>query len=140
MRFVVQKHNAKKAGLHYDFRLEGVITPGFFDSWVIPKLAVDQACRLAIMVEPHSESCAYFEGTYGPGYGEGTVEIWDQGTYEIIEKNDTNIKVLLSGTRLNGRFELKLKENNNWLLFEKKSTPVPKLNGILDAWQNRKKK
>ena len=106
-RFVVQEHDAKKAGLHYDFRLEEVMTKGHFDSWVVPRLAFPQAVRLAIPVEPHTEACSYFVGTYGPGYGEGTVEIWDRGTYTVIEKTDGMIKFSLEGKRLNGIFELK---------------------------------
>ena len=120
-RFVVQEHDAKKAGLHYDFRLEEVMTKGHFDSWVVPRLAFPQAVRLAIPVEPHTEACSYFVGTYGPGYGEGTVEIWDRGTYTVIEKTDGMIKFSLEGKRLNGIFELKLKPDGNWLLIEKDS-------------------
>lgn len=116
-RFVVQAHNAKRAGLHYDFRLE---KDGIFKSWVIPKLAQQQRCKLAIQVADHSEKCAYFEGEYGPGYGEGTVEVWDEGTYEAEQQSWGKWKFTLAGNKLSGDFTLirKRGSDKHWFLIE----------------------
>ena len=108
-RFVVQKHNAKRAGLHYDFRLEDPECEGNFLSWVVPKLAEQKRCCLAIQVEDHSEDCAYFEGEYGPGYGEGPVEVWDQGEYEIEYESLHKKTIILSGEKLEGKYQLNRK-------------------------------
>lgn len=116
-RFVVQKHDAIRAGLHYDFRLE---KDGVFKSWVIPKLAQQQRCKLAIQVADHSEECAYFEGNYGPGYGEGSIKVWDQGTYELVSENWGKWKIILHGKRLTGNFTLVRKKGSteHWFLID----------------------
>ena len=120
MRFVVQEHNARKAGLHWDFRLEDPECEGNFLSWVIPKLTVKQRCKLAIKVADHSEECAYFEGTYAPGYGEGTVKIWDEGTCKFTEEDHRKIKFQLDGEKLNGSFLLTRKKGSeeHWFLIQ----------------------
>ena len=49
-------------------------------------------------------STATFEGEIPKGeYGAGTVEIWDKGTYELIEeKKNGGLTVRLHGERLKG--------------------------------------
>jgi hypothetical protein len=50
---------------------------------------------------------ASFEGEIPPGqYGAGTVRIWDRGTYETEKWTDEEIKVVLHGSRVSGRYVL----------------------------------
>jgi bifunctional non-homologous end joining protein LigD len=126
--FVVQRHAARR--LHYDFRLE---RDGVLASWAVPKgvpLEPGQQ-HLAVHVEDHPFEYATFEGEIPKGqYGAGTVEIWDQGTYELLdEKKDGGLTVRLEGKRLNGAWALvpaKLSgDPKNWLLLRKKDESAP---------------
>jgi len=99
--FVVQRHDARN--LHYDFRLE---RDGALASWAVPKgVPLEPGVRvLAVHVEDHPLDYASFEGEIPKGnYGAGSVEIWDRGTYELVEeKRDGSLTVRLHGQRLEG--------------------------------------
>ncbi|MBA2460215.1 MAG: DNA ligase D [Actinobacteria bacterium] len=123
--FVVQRHDATR--LHYDFRLE---RNGALASWAVPKgvpLAPGTQ-HLAVHVEDHPLSYGDFEGEIPKGnYGAGTVEIWDQGTYELVEeKRDGGLTVHLHGERLEGLWALvpaRLSgDPKNWLLIRKRDS------------------
>jgi bifunctional non-homologous end joining protein LigD len=121
--FVVQRHDARR--LHYDFRLE---RDGALASWAVPKgVPLEPSQRaLAVHVEDHPLDYAGFEGEIPKGqYGAGTVEIWDSGTYELVEeKKDGGLTVRLHGKRLDGTWTLvpaKLDgDPKNWLLIKKR--------------------
>lgn len=118
--FVVQKHRATH--LHYDFRLE---MNGVLKSWAIPKIPPKSTGikRLAIQVNDHDLAYAKFEGTIPKGhYGAGTVEIWDTGTYELIEKTKNKIIFKLNGKKLKGVYCLVIFKKAGakaWLFFKK---------------------
>ena len=101
----MQRHDARR--LHYDFRLE---RNGALASWAVPK---------GVPLEPGSapspstsritrSTTQRFEGEIPKGnYGAGTVEIWDTGTYELVEeKRDGGLTVRLHGERLDGTWTL----------------------------------
>jgi bifunctional non-homologous end joining protein LigD len=121
--FVVQRHDARR--LHYDFRLE---RNGALASWAVPKgVPIEPGQQhLAVHVEDHPLEYASFEGEIPKGeYGAGTVEIWDRGTYELVEeKRDGGLTVRLHGKRLDGTYALvpaKLSgDPKNWLIIRKK--------------------
>ncbi|HET7857459.1 MAG TPA: DNA ligase D [Gaiellaceae bacterium] len=126
--FVVQRHDARR--LHYDFRLE---RDGALASWAVPKgvpLEPGQQ-HLAVHVEDHPLEYATFEGEIPKGeYGAGTVEIWDSGTYELLEeKPNGGLTVRLHGKRLEGTYALvpaKLSgDPKNWLILRKRDDSVP---------------
>jgi bifunctional non-homologous end joining protein LigD len=120
--FVIHRHDATR--LHYDLRLE---MNGALASWAVPKglpLVVGEK-HLAVHVEDHPLSYGSFEGRIPAGeYGAGTVEIWDRGTYELVEeKKDGGLTVHLRGDHLDGVWTLvpaKLGGDvKNWLLLRK---------------------
>ena len=127
--FVVQRHDARR--LHYDFRLE---RDGVLLSWAVPKgVPLEPGTQhLAVHVEDHPLTYATFEGEIPAGnYGAGTVEIWDQGTYELVEeKPNGGMTVQLNGERLNGPWTLvpaKLGgDPKNWLIVKKKTDEAPR--------------
>ena len=120
--FVVQRHAARR--LHYDLRLE---RHGALASWAVPKgVPLERGERhLAVHVEDHPLDYAGFEGEIPAGqYGAGTVEIWDRGTYELLEeKRGGGLTVRLRGERLHGVWTLvpaRLDgDPKNWLLLRK---------------------
>jgi bifunctional non-homologous end joining protein LigD len=121
-RFVVQEHEATR--LHYDFRLE---MDGVLRSWAIPKGPSMNPAekRLAVAVEDHVLEHADYEGIIPEGsYGSGPVVIWDQGSYELLEKGDDKLSFQLKGKKLKGDFALvrlkKSRSGNDWLLMKKK--------------------
>ena len=121
--FVVQRHDARR--LHYDLRLE---RDGVLASWAVPKGVPLEPGRqhLAVHVEDHPLEYGDFEGEIPKGqYGAGTVEIWDRGTYELLEeKRDGGLTFRLHGERLDGVWALvpaKLSgDPKNWLVIKKR--------------------
>jgi DNA ligase D-like protein (predicted 3'-phosphoesterase) len=117
--YLIQKHAATH--LHYDLRLE---MDGVLKSWAIPKEPPSAlgVRRLAVQVEDHPVEYANFEGTIPEGeYGAGTVEIWDRGTYKLIDRKEDKLIVEISGNRLKGAYVLvRFKDRKNWLFFKKK--------------------
>jgi bifunctional non-homologous end joining protein LigD len=122
-RFVIQKHRA--SALHYDFRLEiGDTMP----SWAVPKgPSFDpKQRRLAMQVEDHPLEYAGFEGIIPEGeYGGGTVMIWDEGRYEMLDDVDPaaalkkgELRFILHGKKLTGRWTLVRTGSNKWLLIK----------------------
>jgi bifunctional non-homologous end joining protein LigD len=125
--FVVQRHDARS--LHYDFRLE---RDGALASWAVPKgvpLEPGQQ-HLAVHVEDHPLDYAGFEGEIPKGqYGAGTVEIWDRGTYELVEeKPNGGLTVRLHGEKLEGTWALVPAhlsgDEKNWLILRKRDDGV----------------
>jgi DNA ligase D-like protein (predicted 3'-phosphoesterase) len=118
--FVIQKHHARN--LHWDFRLE---MDGVLKSWAVPKEPPTEPGlkRLAVQVEDHELEYADFEGDIPEGeYGAGKVEIWDNGTYELIDRKPKKIAFELHGAKLEGKYTLVQfgKEEKNWLFFKAK--------------------
>jgi bifunctional non-homologous end joining protein LigD len=130
--FVVQRHDARR--LHYDFRLE---RDGALASWAVPKgvpLEPGQQ-HLAVHVEDHPLDYATFEGEIPQGqYGAGSVEIWDTGTYELVEeKPNGGLTVRLHGKRLEGTWSLVPAhlsgDEKNWLILRKRDDKAPARSG-----------
>ncbi|MBP6377958.1 MAG: DNA ligase D [Kaistella sp.] len=136
LKFVIQRHAASR--LHYDFRLE---MDGVLKSWAVPKgpSLNPEDKRLAMMVEDHPFAYRTFEGSIPEGnYGAGELEIWDEGTYEPLEKvkgktddlmmqhelHTGSLKFILYGQKLKGEFALvKIKNAESgdpWLLIKHK--------------------
>lgn len=126
--FVIQKHDASHT--HFDLRLE---IGGVLVSWAIPKgPSLDpKKKRLAIRTENHPLEYAQFEGVIPKdNYGAGTVMIWDTGTFEpyISSHKKTpalktqlkkgHIKIVFSGSIIQGAFTLIRTHNDQWLLIK----------------------
>ena len=117
--YLIQKHAATH--LHYDLRLE---MDGVLKSWAIPKEPPVESGvrRLAVQVEDHPLAYATFEGAIPEGeYGAGTVEIWDRGTFKILDRKEDKFILEIKGEKLRGTYVLvRFKDKKNWLFFKKK--------------------
>lgn len=118
--YVIQEHHAKK--LHWDLRFEIDDT---LKSWALPKIPpqTEGEKRLAVAVDDHPIEYALFEGDIPAGnYGAGKVKIWDNGTFDILEKEPRKIVMDVKGKKLKGRYcLLHFKPNErNWLFFKLK--------------------
>jgi DNA ligase D-like protein (predicted 3'-phosphoesterase) len=125
---VIQKHAART--LHYDFRLE---VDGVLVSWAVPKgpSTDPREKRLAVQVEDHALAYADFEGLIGPGYGEGSVIVWDTGPYENLAEDESmadavargHVSVWLHGRKLRGGYTLQRTSGGRkpkWLLIKRR--------------------
>lgn len=122
-RFVVHEHHARR--LHWDVRLE---REGVLASWAVPKGPPDspRQNRLAVHTEDHPLEYLDFHGTIPAGeYGAGKMSVWDTGTYLAEKWQDDEVIVVLSGTRLNGRYALIRTEGDQWLMHLMKDQPAP---------------
>ena len=122
-RFVVHLHFATHK--HWDFRLE---LDNTLKSWAVPKEPPRKGGikRLPVQVDDHPTSYIDFQGVIEEGYGKGSVEIWDKGKFELIDKKDGKIVFNLHGKRMKGEYVLlrfktkgEKRAGKNWLLFKK---------------------
>ena len=110
--FVIQEHDAERAGLHWDLRFEAYgdtdtylskrdNTPEPLDktsrvlkSFAVPKSRLPDFGEklLAIPTEDHPWNYKDFEGTIPDGYGAGTVKLLFSDYIEISEMRETKIK------------------------------------------------
>ncbi|MFD0851402.1 DNA polymerase ligase N-terminal domain-containing protein, partial [Actinomadura adrarensis] len=112
--FVIQEHHARS--LHWDLRLE---RGGVLVSWAVPKGIPNHpdTNHLAVHTEDHPLEYAAFHGEIPQGeYGGGRMAIWDRGTYETEKWSEREVKIVLHGTRVSGRYVLFRTGGRNWMI------------------------
>ncbi len=140
LRFVVQKHAARR--LHYDLRLE---MEGVLRSWAIPRgPSLDPSeKRLAVHTEDHPLEYLHFEGVIPAGeYGAGNMIVWDRGSYQCVGKEIHPVRawhqgmldLQLFGEKLQGYWILvKIKDSpTDWLLIKKDDPYADPLRDVLE--------
>jgi poly(A) polymerase len=144
-KFVIHDHSAEKAGRHFDLRLEFPVTslkkalgtyegkrlpgreepegpytdgPGtVYRSFAVRKHQLPTADTKLFIVETEDHPIAYgfFSGKITEGYGKGDVDIFDKGTYEIVDvEGDKKYTLDFKGKKLNGLFAL-IRYQNGYL-------------------------
>jgi bifunctional non-homologous end joining protein LigD len=133
-RFVIQKHAADRAGLHYDLRLE---RGGTLVSWAVRRglPTVPGEKHFAAKTEDHPLEYLDFEAVIPKGeYGGGEMRIFDRGTYEAPEWEDGKLTIRLHGERVRGEYHL-VRTKQGWLIFlssrSKPMGPPPKLEPMM---------
>lgn len=112
--FVVHEHHARR--LHWDLRLE---RDGVLVSWAVPRGLPDTPERnhLAVPTEDHPLEYGGFSGEIPAGqYGAGQVLIFDHGRYDVEKWTDREVKFVLHGQRLRGRYVLFATGGGNWMV------------------------
>ncbi|NEA23675.1 DNA polymerase ligase N-terminal domain-containing protein [Actinomadura bangladeshensis] len=112
--FVVQEHHA--TSLHWDLRLE---RDGVLVSWAVPKGLPwsPETNHLAVHTEDHPLEYAAFEGEIPRGeYGAGQMTVWDRGTYETEKWSEREVKIVIHGSRVSGRYVLFRTRGRNWMI------------------------
>lgn len=115
--YVIQKHNANRAGTHYDLRA-GTKDKGLH-SWVTRKQLPEAGGNLQLFHQPvHSYKYKDFEGTIGPGYGAGTVTKVTDGKLLITKADKNSIHFTTADNKPEKRYAILRigKELNQWLL------------------------
>ena len=96
---------------------------GVLKSWAVPKGVPTEpgVRRLAVQVEDHPIDYIDFAGTIPDGeYGAGTVEIWDNGDFELGRRVPDRLEFTLRGRKLEGDYVLINTDGKNWLLIKRK--------------------
>jgi DNA ligase D-like protein (predicted 3'-phosphoesterase) len=130
LSYVVQQHDANRAGRHYDVRFGNKDT-GLF-SWAARKgIPSPGEKHLAVLQPVHDFEYGKFEGTIPSGYGAGTVKKFDEGKALITKVMPNQINFTLAHKKYPQRFTLVKPEGgigqkeNNWLLIN--STPTQRI-------------
>jgi len=125
--FVLQLHEAYKAGRHYDLRIQYLYKKKLA-SWALPKANIPTRSGdgiAAIRTPDHDKSWLKFQGDIPKGtYGGGRVSIVQRGNVEIYAWTDKLIIFSASGSVMNGKYIIvKMKatgKQETWLLVKGK--------------------
>lgn len=122
-KFIIHKHYADRAGLHYDLRIEHNCKLASWATRKLPDLINNKLQKIVLFKQPdHEPDWFDFEGEIDSGYGKGKVLIWDKGIYKLIKWDDKSIIIDFSGTKIKGKYVI-LKytgHKDQYLMFRKK--------------------
>jgi len=112
--FGVQRHDAHRAGLHYDLRLE---RDGVLKSWSIPKGMPTDNRHLAIATDDHQMSWLDFDGDIPDGsYGAGKVSLDNKSTFQTVSYSPKKWVFYVNDGKYQGKYTLVHWQDNKWLI------------------------
>ena len=122
MRFTLHEHKAKRAGLHYDLRLEaeGGQVRSFAMRYQPP--TEPGIKRMAIEQPLHEQESLDFEGTIEEGYGAGELKKIDSGDYRAAKETSKELAFQFNGSILSGSYVMLNTSGDKWLIFKRKSS------------------
>ena len=146
VRFVVQQHDARRAGKHYDYRLHGYPEDKTFSFATKKEMPKPGERPIMLFQQPlHRGAYSEFEGTLPSGYGAGEVKTHSKGSILILEATPTKIKFVLSDKRYPEEFTMvrhsgapsnpkttreKRTQGGSWLLFNTTPNKPPEHNKV----------
>ncbi len=112
-KFVIDKHEAKKAGLHYDLRIlnndKEVYSFATKHELIFNSENTKRSNKRLLLLQPiHSYDWIKVKDLYiGDGYGHGHIKTWDSGTITIKSLNKKNtVNFIANGEHFKGNFLL----------------------------------
>ncbi|MCK5605170.1 3'-phosphoesterase [Candidatus Pacearchaeota archaeon] len=105
-KFVVHKHEAKRAGLHFDLRIR--IDKDKWASFVVRKGIPEKPGKrhLAIRTHDHSDKEALMVGIIDDGYGAGKLSVYDKGECIIEKYKNAHMVFEFKGKKIKGIYHL----------------------------------
>jgi len=109
LKYVLQKHKAYKAGLHYDFRIELPTNKSKLKSFAIRKFPEKNKDKIYIVeTKLHSADWLDIKHLELPegDYGAGIIDTVQKGKLTATEFSDRKISFNITGKILNGDYSL----------------------------------
>ncbi len=106
-KFAVMKHEAKRAGLHYDLRFvmpKSKMWASFAVRKGVPTKPGTKV--LAVRTHDHTEKEAMMLGTIDDGYGAGKLSLFDKGDCTIIKYSSGHIVINFKGRKVKGLYHM----------------------------------
>jgi len=119
--YSIQRHDAVKAGLHYDLRL-GSGTSGVAHSWVIKSIPRPGQKVLAIEQPDHTLEYMRYSGRLKSGYGMGQVQVVESANAEMLESSSDKLVFNIYKGADTHRFALIRTGGKNWLFYNTTNT------------------
>ena len=130
--FGVQRHDAHRAGLHYDLRLE---RDGVLKSWSIPKGMPTDNRHLAIATDDHQMSWLDFDGDIPDGsYGAGKVSLDNKSTFQTVSYSPKKWVFYVNDGKYQGKYTLVHWQDNKWLISRNKNQSMEAETREFNAW------
>jgi len=106
-QFIVVRHQAKRAGLHYDLRFK-LPKSSMWASFAVRKgIPTKPGMKvLAVRTHDHTKQEALFTGKIESGYGAGILSKWDSGRCDIVKYTPAHIALVFYGSKVKGLYHL----------------------------------
>lgn len=138
-QFIIVKHEAIKARLHYDLRFE-MPNSKLWASFAVRKgVPTSPGTKvLAVRTHDHTREEALFLGTIPPGeYGAGKLSKWDSGTCDIHTFTPGKIAITFKGSKVKGLYYMISTGVINKKEFKKQSYILFKSAKTADKWTQK---
>jgi hypothetical protein len=130
-RFVLHLHLAKRAGRHYDLRIER--DDNNVESFATKKeiIKLKKGDRIQLFRQPlHTPDWLDFEGEITDGYGQGKITIVDKGKVTLLRQKDNRVFVFeFKGKKLKGLYALIRLGKDDWLFVRMKKSKKDEVSG-----------
>lgn len=97
LKWVIQEHNARRAGKHFDVRMGGGPKGSELFSWATKHPLPGPGEKRMLFQQPlHKGSYGDFQGTLHSGYGAGTVKTHDKGHVIVTKSEPDKISFIIA--------------------------------------------